>query len=100
MPSLPDLRAELAALRIVKCRMQHEKFHPPTPSGKLQRIGLCDPATRAERLACSHSTARVKLEHALKHLPPEIAAPLAEELNWLNNQIHLLDHRKGDAEAI
>lgn len=26
------------------------------------------------------------------------ASSFASELNWLNNQIHLLDHRKGDAE--
>jgi hypothetical protein len=96
---LDHLRGEIAAMRIVKCRMQHEQFHPPTPDGKLRRIGLCDPQTREERLGCSHSTSRVKLREAIKALPPEMAAPLLEELTWLDNQIHLLDHRKGDAEA-
>src|SRR4051812_35284337 len=92
---LAHLRDEIAAGRIVKCRMQHEKFLPPAPGGKLQRIGLCDSATRGERLGCSHSMARVKLKRAIQELPPEVAAPLAEELSWLDNQIHLLDHRKG-----
>lgn len=103
------LRDEIAALRIVKCRMEHERIVSPTGSlrqeagqahsREFQRIGLCSPEVRAERLGCSHTMSRVKLDEALEELLPDRAGPLRDELNWLTNQIHLLDHRKGAAEA-
>jgi len=48
--------------------------------------------------------ARIKLEDAIRELEPDGSKPgastsfLSCELNWLNNQVHLLDHRKGEAE--
>jgi hypothetical protein len=43
---------------------------------------------------------RVKLDDAIRELRPAVAEHLSDELNWLTNQIHLLDHRKGAAEAL
>jgi hypothetical protein len=74
------------------------------PAGSFQRIGLCDHETRALRLGCSHTTARVKLGAAIRELDVcggdgrGLAESLGYELNLLNNEIHLLDHRKGEAE--
>jgi predicted nucleic acid-binding Zn-ribbon protein len=48
--------------------------------------------------------ARIKLEDAIRELASDGNKPGAStsflgcELNWLNNEIHLLDHRKGEAE--
>ena len=75
------------------------------PEGSYKRVGLCSPEDRALRLGCSHTIARIKLAAAINEL--DLVAEkvsgsrshLAEELNWLNNEIHLLDHRKGAAES-
>lgn len=103
------LRDEVASLRIVKCRMEHERIASSAGwvrqgtgqslSPAFKRVGLCSPEVRAERLGCSHTMSRVKLDGAIKELWPGIAERLGDELNWLTNQIHLLDHRKGAAEA-
>ncbi len=59
---------------------------------------------RAKRLGCSHTSARIKLEDAINELNTSgeesngLGRRLSSELNWLDNQIHLLDHRKGEAE--
>lgn len=110
---LRSLRKEIASLCIVKCHMSHErirgvgKFKLPIVShfpGNYQRVGLCSPEVRAERLGCSHTTARIKLQDAISELSTGHGnndgqdSELAIELNWLNNQIHLLDHRKSEAE--
>ncbi|MEK6288025.1 MAG: hypothetical protein AABO57_20080 [Acidobacteriota bacterium] len=42
---------------------------------------------------------RSKLDRAIGELEFGIAEPLSYELNWLTNEIHLLDHRKGEAET-
>jgi hypothetical protein len=42
---------------------------------------------------------RIRLERVISELESGIAEPLKDELNWLTNEIHLLDHRKGEAEA-
>ncbi len=111
---LRSLRKEIASLRVVKCHMSHERikrvgeFMLPIvsrfPSGGYQRVGLCSPEVRAERLGCSHTTARIKLQDAISELSighennEGQDSELAIELNRLNNQIHLLDHRKSEAE--
>jgi len=108
------LREEIAALCVVKCHMSHERIIRAgesmlpvvsgLPEGSYQRVGLCSPEVRAQRLGCSHTTARIKLEDAINELNRGDGASsgqglsLGSELNWLNNQIHLLDHRKGEAE--
>ncbi|MDX6383286.1 MAG: hypothetical protein QOK48_859 [Blastocatellia bacterium] len=109
------MREEIAALRIVKCHMSHERVMRADetmlpvicclPENSYQRIGLCSPEIRAMRLGCSHTSARIKLEDAINELNSsgeEGNGPgprLSSELSWLNNQIHLLDHRKGEAET-
>jgi hypothetical protein len=108
---LSFLRQEIAALSVVKCHMAHERVlrdpvsTRPLPGrmfqGSYQRVGLCTPETRAQRLGCSHTMARFKLADAidvLEQLSEACTSSLADELNLVNNEIHLLDHRKGDAE--
>jgi hypothetical protein len=111
---LSSLREEIVALCAVKCHMSHERviregdlMLPVVcsfPEGNYQRVGLCSPEVRAQRLGCSHTTARIKLGSAIDELDLDGAdksgpgSLLADELNWLNNEIHLLDHRKGEAE--
>jgi hypothetical protein len=111
---LSSLREEIVALRAVNCHMSHERIIRAAgsmlpvvghlPEGNYQRVGLCSQKTRAQRLGCSHTMARIKLESAIDGLETgaeEDGGPvslLRSELNWLNNEIHLLDHRKGEAE--
>ena len=111
---LRSLREEIAKLCIVKCRMSHERVVRDSASGlpmmcrfpedSYQRVGLCTPEIRAKRLGCSHTSARIKLDDAINMLGRccggNLASngPLSSELAWLNNAIHLLDHRKGEAE--
>lgn len=108
------LRDEVSALSVVKCRMSHERIRRAGesllpvickfPEDSYQRVGLCSPDVRSQRLGCSHTTARIKLNDAIKELNKgneknsDQCLSLANELNWLNNEIHLLDHQKGDAE--
>jgi hypothetical protein len=108
------LRVEIATLCIVKCRMSHERVVRDQssglpvacrfPEGSYHRVGLCTPALRARRLGCSHTSARIKLDDAIRVLAlsdggnHRTSTGLSCELAWLNNAIHLLDHRKGEAE--
>src|SRR6266849_1435633 len=109
---LCSLREEIAGLRVVKCHMSHERVVRAAdsglplicrvPEGSYQRVGLCSPEARAQRLGCSHTMARIKLERAIDVLGAEDSSGTGSfsgnELNWLNNEIHLLDHQKGEAE--
>lgn len=111
---LSSLREEIAILCVVKCRMSHERVIRDQasglsitcrfPEGSYQRVGLCAPDLRATRLGCSHTTARIKLDDAIKLLEMSkvrdkvAVSSLSRELGWLDNSIHLLDHRKGEAE--
>ena len=111
---LSSLRKEIAALSVVKCHMAHERVLRASdsmlpvvcrfPEGSYKRVGLCSTETRAQRLGCSHTMARIKLESAINELENpgeeriEAGASLGHELNLVNNEIHLLDHRKGEAE--
>ncbi len=113
LETLVSLREEVVALSVVKCRMSHERIVLAGDSGlpvvrhspevTYQRVGLCDPKLRAQRLGCSHTMSRIKLEVAINELGAASGddrdSYLAGELNWLNNEIHLLDHRKSDAEV-
>lgn len=105
---LTSLRDEIASLRVFRCRMAHERVvgeAAPAPPGSrgaphnFVRVGLCAPSERDGRLGCSHTMARTRLDRAIRELEPEKAERLGHELNWLTNEIHLLDHRKGEAEA-
>lgn len=108
------LRERLAALQVVKCRMVHERLrwehgqlvriHRGEPEPVLARLGLCRAEVREQRLACGHTMARHHLHQALRDLHEDgvLSEPeyvqLDQELNAVGNEIHLLDHRKGDAE--
>jgi hypothetical protein len=111
---LCTLRKEIATLLVVKCRMYHERVigvvEPRLPldchftETNYERVGLCRSEVRAKRLGCCHTSARIKLEDAINALngrteeSNQLCLWLRCELNWLDNQIHLLDHRKGKAE--
>src|SRR5689334_8016751 len=77
---------------------------PYVPRAGGKRVGLCTPELRAKRLGCSHTSARIKLDDAIDVLrisygeENDSISVLRSELAWLNNDIHLLDHRKGNAE--
>lgn len=106
---LASLRDEIASLRVVKCRMAHERVieaaaPAPSPGSRgplhnFKRVGLCSPDDRDAQLGCSHTMSRTKLDRAISELEPGQAEQFGRELNWLTNEIHLLDHRKGEAEA-
>lgn len=113
---LSSLRQEIAALQIVQCRMSHERvvsvadsmlpIVDALPEGSYQRVGLCSPEARVVSLGCSHTTARIKLESAIEAVATNSGdrcgpqTSFGSELNWLDNEIHLLDHRKGEAEKV
>ncbi|MBS1798140.1 MAG: hypothetical protein JSS81_30280 [Acidobacteria bacterium] len=108
------LRLQVAAFSAVKCRMAHERVVRNSetglpialhfPEGCYRRIGLCAHEIRDTQLGCSHTIARVRLKEAIKVLdgisggPSAPDSPFGGELVRLDNAIHLLDHRKGDAE--
>ncbi|HYG11973.1 MAG TPA: hypothetical protein VD835_18645 [Pyrinomonadaceae bacterium] len=106
---LASIRDDIASMRVIKCRMAHERVvaatalsQPPVDRGPLynfKRVGLCSPDERAGRLGCSHTMSRTKLDRAINELEPGKAEQLGHELNWISNEIHLLDHLKGKAEA-
>lgn len=112
LQQLRFLRASIADLSVAMCRMAHERVLrsvesglPMTnrvPEGSYRRIGLCAPTLRALRLGCSHTMARLRLQDAIGALASDVhdssVGALADELTALDNAIHLLDHRKGQAE--
>lgn len=106
---LASIRDDIASMQVIKCRMAHERVVASTalaraPVGRgslynLERVGLCSPDERAGRLGCSHTMSRTKLDRAINELEPGKARQLGHELNRITNEIHLLDHLKGEAEA-
>ncbi len=106
---LIESREQLMRLKAIACRMSHErvlidrKTQLPVagivPEIEFQRVGLCDSAKRSKNPACSHTMARYSIENALDIL--EQCGKYSDwraEFNDLNNRIHLLDHKKGEAE--
>lgn len=106
---LAFLHSQVTGLRIVKCHMAHERVvrSPDTLQPKLsqlfphsfERWGLCTPDVRAERLGCSHTMSRILLDRVIDELESDIIEQFRDELNRVTNEIHLLDHKKGQAEA-
>ncbi|MBA73926.1 MAG: hypothetical protein CMO30_25860 [Tistrella sp.] len=107
---LEGLRAEIAAARIVDCGMVHERVlraadgQTPLPSdlpNGVVRAGLCPMPVRRQRLACSHTTARVRMieaVRALQDVDDPAAATLQDRLGELDARIGRIDHARGDAE--
>lgn len=112
--TLETLRNQIASLQVTRCRMLHERVRIENgsvlrvsrgePEPGLVRIGLCSPEVRARNLACGHTMARYALLdavdalHAAGWLSAAEHASLRQALESVSNAIHLLDHRKGDAE--
>ena len=112
--ALLDLRERLAALRVVRCRMVHERVRledgmpqredrgDAEPS--MVRMGLCKSEVRGRNLACGHTMARyvlldaVHALHAAGTLSESEHAHLFLAVEHVANDIHRLDHRKGAAE--
>ncbi len=100
------LYEQIAELKVVKCRLTHErvKIDPQTKlpiphvlPDTYARIGLCSPEERKIRLACGHTMARYLLQEAVTIMDGDESA-LRSELDEVTNKIHSLDHQKGDAE--
>lgn len=100
------LYAQIAELKVVKCRIAHErvKIDPqtnlPIPNvlpDTYARIGFCSPEERKIRLACGHTMARYLLQEAITIMDGD-ESELRSELDEVTNKIHSLDHQKGDAE--
>lgn len=112
MKAVSEIRERIATMQIVSCRLAHERVRWENGSIVRRQVGqehipvrpLCSWEVRRRRLACAHTTARYSAEQALLDLrkagalSEDACAALAEELHALGQQIHLLDHRKGDAE--
>jgi hypothetical protein len=111
LDKLIELRERIRGLKAVKCRVNHERVKIDSGSGLpltrqvgeiiYDRIGLCPSEVRAERISCGHTMARYLLAEALSILDRasegDIGA-LRTELDEVTNNIHRLDHEKGDAE--
>lgn len=105
-----DLYEKIAALKVVKCRLNHERilFDKETdlpiadclPELGYKNVGLCSPEIRRERVACGHTMARYLLEDALALLVSNgvDTEDLNFELREVTDRIHSLDHEKGFAE--
>lgn len=112
--SLQSLRDRIASLHVTRCRMFHERVRIENGAvlrvsrGKaepaLVRIGLCSPEARSRNLACGHTMARyvlldaVHALHAAGKLPDDTRDTLLQALGSVSDAIHILDHRKGEAE--
>ena len=112
--TLQSLRDRIASLQVTRCRMSHERVRIENGAvlrvsrggteQSLVRVGLCSPEVRARNLACGHTMARYVLLdavgalHAAGCLPDDAHDELREALESVCNNIHLLDHQKGDAE--
>jgi hypothetical protein len=112
MKAISEIRERIATMQIVSCRLAHERVCWENGSIVRRQVGeedipvrrLCGADVRRRRLACAHTTARYSAEQALLELrqagalSEDACAAFVEELHALGHQIHLLDHRKGDAE--
>lgn len=112
--SLQSLRDRIASLQVTRCRMFHERVRTENgavlrvyrgePEPALVRVGLCSPEARARNLACGHTMARyvlldaVHALHAAGKLPGGVHHTLSRALGSVSDAIHILDHRKGEAE--
>ena len=112
MKAVSEIRERIATMQIVSCRLAHERVRWEDGNIVRRQLGdeqvpvrqLCSSEVRRRRLACAHTTARYSAEQALLDLreagalSDDACAAFVEELRALGQQIHLLDHRKGDAE--
>jgi hypothetical protein len=108
LDSLRTLRDQVASLRVIRCRMVHERVRVEDgvalrvsrggAEPGLVRLGLCSPEVRGRNLACGHTMARYVLFDAVRALPDATRGPLLEALESVHDALHLLDHQKGDAE--
>ena len=112
MKAVSEIRGRIAAMQVVSCRLAHERVRWQDGRIVRRQLGeenvpvrpLCSEAVRRQRLACAHTTARNSAEQALLDLrqagalTEDACAAFVAELHALGHQIHLLDHRKGEAE--
>jgi chromosome segregation ATPase len=112
---LSALRQVLDNLHVADCRLAHERVildqgtavrrHANGVESSLVRVGLCDWNTRAQQLACAHTTARHRLidviqtSAALNVLDQTEARRLEERVTQLATVIHEADWAKGELEA-
>lgn len=107
---LIEIKEKVEDLKAVKCRVNHERVLTDKETGLplskyigekvYERIGFCPREVREQRISCGHTNAPDILKNALTLLDSEgkDVEILRTELMNVITQIHLLDHRKGDAE--
>jgi hypothetical protein len=115
-PSLSTLRAELASLRVLPCRLVHERVLVDANGIRrrggavendpgMMRVGLCSKTLRDKQLSCAHTRARIVLDKAIMQsaaqglLPVQEAAGLRAELQRIDHAIHMTDWDKSQAEV-
>lgn len=116
LQSLSALRAELATLRVLPCKLVHERVVVDVNGVRrraeavendpgMVRIGLCSKALRDTQLSCAHTLARSQLDKAIVQsaahglLPAQEAAQLRADLKRIDHAIHLTDWDKSRAEV-
>jgi len=116
LPPLSVLRDELASLRVLPCRLVHERVIVDANGiqrrdGAVEndpgmvRVGLCSKAVRDKQLSCAHTRARIVLDKAIVQtaaqglLSAPEAAQLRAELQRIDHAIHMTDWDKSRAEV-
>lgn len=114
--SLSALRAELASLRVLPCRLVHERVVVDANGVQRRaeavendpgvvRVGLCSKAVRDRQLSCAHTRARIELDKAIVQtaaqglLSAPEAAQLRADLQRIDHAIHMTDWDKSQAEV-
>lgn len=110
------LHAELASLRVLPCRLVHERVLVDANGVQrrggavgndpgLVRVGLCSKAVRDQQLSCAHTRARIVLDKAIVAsaaqglVSAQEAAGLHAELKRIDHAIHMTDWDKSQAEV-
>jgi hypothetical protein len=114
--NLSILRDQVAALRAVPCRLEHERVligeegirRNRESAGNdpgVVRVGLCPKTVRDSQLSCAHTCARNHLDRAIAAsrregvLSAEEAAQLHKDLERISLAIHATDWQKNQAEV-
>lgn len=116
-PQSPSiLRDELASLRVLPCRLVHERVIVDANGIRrrdgavesdpgMVRVGLCSKAVRDQQLSCAHTRARNVLDKAIVEsvaqglVSAREAAQLRAELKRIDLAIHMTDWEKNQAEV-
>jgi len=94
-------RTALYRLRADLCDMKHEGVR--RDGERLIRRAICPARARISNIACSHTGARLPMRDAwllLETIGDRDAVARREELDRIEYEISILDHRRYDAETV